>query len=114
MQLYSRAVLQGCIHAPPPISILVPLPVREEDGQTGVEELYKHFGCRLCLVSELLWVYPTTLSIILTQAALSFISDEPWPINRKASFEMGFLQNVPPQIASVTVDSTRIWGYNPA
>ena len=91
-----------------PISILVPLPGREEDGQTEVEELYKHFGCHLCLVSELLWVYPTTLSIILTQDALSFVSDEPQAITRKTSFEMVFLQNVPPQVASVTINSTRI------
>lgn len=89
-------------------SILVPLPVREEGGQTEVEEMYKHFGCCLCLVLELLWVHPTTPSIKLTQAALPFISCEPQARTKKVSFEKFFLQNIPAQVSQVAVGSTRI------
>lgn len=95
---------RGFIQVPSPISILVPFPAREEDGQTEVEELYNPFGCRLCSVSEL----PTTLSIILTQAALLFASNGPQAITRTRAIKMVFLAECTPQVASVTVDSARI------
>lgn len=81
-----------------PISILLTFPVREEGEQTEVEKLYKHFGSHLCLVSELLWVYPTTLSIILTRAPLSFVSNKPQAITRTRAIKMVFRQNARPRL----------------